>query len=239
MSAAPPRLIATAGLHGSASTWVFNVARALLIDALGEAQVVSLYAERAEELPLEQPGALAVLVKTHQGGASLDAKLEQAAVVLSIRDPRDAAISMAQRFGAPLARAAGWLAADCERMARLTDGRRLLLRYEDRFFDDPAAPGRVARALGLAPSPETLAEISARFTTGAVRDFARAMDDLQPGRVHRANGVTVDTVTQIHRTHIGDARTGKWRDLPPEEREGLTAFFHAFLDCFGYAACST
>ena len=34
----PPGLIATIGLHGSASTWVFNVVRELMIDALGESR---------------------------------------------------------------------------------------------------------------------------------------------------------------------------------------------------------
>jgi len=232
-----PGLIATIGLHGSASTWVFNVVRELLIAALGEDQVLALYADRLSELPAEtdRPGCL--LLKSHHGSAELDAWLATArpVVFLSLRDPRDAAISMAQRFRAPLGQAAHWLADDCARLLRLAGQGHPLLRYEDRFFDDAAAPERLARALGLNPAPAVSAAIFARYRTEAVRAFSAAFADLPPGRVVSAGRIVMDPVTQIHRTHIGDRRSGKWRDLPGPAQAELTRFFRPFLDRWGYS----
>jgi hypothetical protein len=49
--APPPRLVATIGLHASASTWVFSVVRELMIAALGDAQVLTLYADELGQVP--------------------------------------------------------------------------------------------------------------------------------------------------------------------------------------------
>jgi len=231
-----PGLIATIGLHGSASTWVFNVVRELLIAALGEDQVLALYADRLSELPAEtdRPGCL--LLKSHHGSAELDAWLATArpVVFLSLRDPRDAAISMAQRFRAPLGQAAHWLADDCARLLRLAGQGHPLLRYEDRFFDDRAVPEQLARTLGLTLEPAAIEAIFARYSTTAVRRFTQRLADLPPERLVVSGALMFDRVTQIHRVHIGDARTGKWRDLPGPAQAELTRFFRPFLERFGY-----
>ena len=230
----PPQLIATIGLHGSASTWVFNVVRELLIAALGESRVVAAYADKTGDLPLLAGRTL--VLKSHHGSPGLDAWLAtvRPTIFLSIRDPRDAAISMAQRFSAPLKQAAHWLADDCARMLRLAAQGHRLLRYEDRFFDDAAMPGRLAGALGLQPEPAVTAAIFARYATEAVRAFTEKFAELPPGRVVASGRIVMDPVTQIHRTHIGDARSGKWRDLPAPVQTELTQFFRPFLDRFAY-----
>ena len=129
------RVVATIGLHGSASTWVFNVVRELMIASFGQNQISAVYTEELGELPSLSQAGQHVLVKSHSGTPDLDAWLRavEAEIVLSIRDPRDAAISMSQRFNAPLERTAGWLARDCRRMMELGD-RHPLLRYEDQFL---------------------------------------------------------------------------------------------------------
>jgi hypothetical protein len=45
----------------------------------------------------------------------------------SVRDPRDAVISMAQRFKAPVATTVRWIARDCDRVMRLAPRARILL----------------------------------------------------------------------------------------------------------------
>ena len=230
----PPRLIATIGVHGSASTWVFNVVRELMIAALGEQRVVAVYADKVEDVP--DAAGRCLVIKSHHGSAGLDAWLAtaRATVFLSLRDPRDAAMSMAQRCNAPLNQTVRWIAEDCARMMRLAAQGHLLLRYEDRFFDDAAAPERLARALGLDPAPAVSTAIFARYRTEAVRAFSAAFADLPPGRVVSAGRIVMDPVTQIHRTHIGDGRSGKWRDLPGPAQAELTRFFRPFLDRWGY-----
>jgi hypothetical protein len=236
---AEPRVIVTVGLHGSASTWVFNVVRELLIASVGEGEVLALYADRASELPddVMQGRRRHVVVKSHHGSADLDDWLAAARsqIVMSIRDPRDACLSMAQRFRARIEDAARWLAKDCRRVLRLAAGNPPLLRYEDRFFDDPSAVGRLADTLGVSVSPADLAAIAARYRTEAVRSFAQRLAQLPRDRVTEfASSHLLDQVTQIHGVHIGDARSGKWRELPQPVRDQLTRFFGEFLDRFEY-----
>lgn len=227
-------VVATIGLHGSASTWVFNVVRELMIAGLGEGRVLAVYADKTEDLP--DFAGRALVLKSHHGSAGLDAWLAVArpVIFLSIRDPRDAALSMAQRFNAPLAQTVHWIAADCARMERLAAQGHLLLRYENRFFDDAAAPERLASVLGLHPAPAVSTAIFARYATEAVRAFSRTVADLPPGRVVAFGPTVMDSVTQIHRCHIGDGRSGKWRDLPEPARADLTRFFRPFLVRWGY-----
>jgi len=238
VTASPPcRPVATIGLHGSASTWVFNVVRELLITALGEGGMLAAYADRVEQVPAGEAGRQ-LLLKSHAGSAEFDDWLEASAslVFLSIRDPRDAAISMTQRFRAPLGHTAEWLAADCAHLLRLAGRGHLLLRYEDGFYANSEVPGRLAHALGLEVDPPVLAAIFGRYATEAVRTFANNLASLPPERLTSFSGTTMDILTQIHRTHIGDGRSGKWRDLPPPARAELTRRFRRFLDRFRYPA---
>jgi hypothetical protein len=46
----PPRLVLTLGLHGSASTWAYNVARELMAAAYGPDAVATYFANRLEDL---------------------------------------------------------------------------------------------------------------------------------------------------------------------------------------------
>ena len=100
-----PRNVLTIGLHGSASTWVFNAVRELLCCALGEDRVLAIYADEVHDIPdAATIGERHLVIKSHHGSAALDEWVERVrpTIVLSIRDPRDAAISMARRFGVPL-----------------------------------------------------------------------------------------------------------------------------------------
>ena len=233
---APP-LIATIGLHASASTWVFNVVRELMIAAAGEERVITLYADRLDQLPDETTRASRhVVIKSHHGSEELDAWLaaEQARLFLSIRDPRDACISMTQRFKAPLENTVAWIMNDCDRMMRLATLGHPLLRYEDRFFEDTFAVGRVAQSIGLNPPPEVIEAIFARYQTDQVQAFARKLEELPAERVTMVGAFKMDRVTQILAPHIGDGGSGKWYDLPARSQAELTRLFGPFLDRFGY-----
>lgn len=236
MTNGPPALVATIGLHGSASTWVFNVARELLAATVGAQQVQGVFAATPTDLP-ERP-ARHLVVKSHDGSDALEAWLrsERAVILLSLRDPRDAALSMAERFGTPLMEAAAGIAVDCARIERLAGEAAMVLRYEDRFFEAPAAVAAIASALGCPPDAARDADIFARYATEAVRQFIAGIRDLPPARRLEARWTTMDRETLIHRTHIGDARSGKWRDLPPPLQAALGACFGDVLKRLGYPA---
>jgi hypothetical protein len=200
---------------------VFNVVRELLIAAVGEASVTCLHAERLDQiLDAAAPTGRHLVIKSHAGSLDLDAWLAQHRVCrfISLRDPRDAAISMAQRFTAPLAHTARWLAEDCNRLLRLAPRDDTLLRYEDRFFENPATIEHLAYRLGLRPTADQVAALFARYRTDAVQSFAASLKDRPPDTVTLVNGIAMDPVTHILAPHIGDGRSGKWRDLPKPAR---------------------
>src|ERR1700722_3680832 len=236
-SARPPLMIAAIGLHSSASTWVFNVARELMIATLGEHRVIALFADRMDQLPDQSEFAgRHVVVKSHFGSTELEAWLTvfDAMMFLSIRDPRDACVSMSQRFQRPLSKAVEWLSKDCDRLSRLADRGRMLLRYEDRFFDDVVTVESMADAIGARLPGSVIETIFARYRTETVRAFTADFDALPPGRVIQVGAFRMDRVTQIHEPHIGNAASAKWRDLPSGIQSELTLRFAAFLDRFGY-----
>ena len=230
----PPRVVATIGMHGSASTWVFNVVRELMIAAMGEVQVVSLYADLREQLPDAEGRCL--VIKSHQGSADLDSWLAEAGarIFLSVRDPRDACVSMCQRFSSPLAHTAQWIGNDCNRLLRLFAQGYPMLRYEDRFFEEKDMVKRIAVSLGLQPPPAMIDVIFDRYSTEAVRTFAASFGQLPPERLTTVVRFPMDRVTQILSPHIGNTLSGKWRDLPTHVQDELTRVFRPFLDRFGY-----
>jgi hypothetical protein len=233
----PPRLAATIGLHGSASTAVFNIVRELMEAALGASNVLAVYSETAAPLLNGAAASRHVVLKSHHPGEDVDALLwlAKAKVILSIRDPRDAALSMAARFNAPVAQALEWISEDCRHLLRHAEAGHMLLRYEDRFFEDRALPARLAGYLGLEVDTATCAAIAGRYSTEAVRAFAASLAALPAGRVIDNGLNLVDTVTQIHSTHVRDARSGKWRDSYELVLwHSLTRPLEPFLTRFGY-----
>jgi len=225
-------------MHASASTWIFNVVREIIIAALGDDRVLAFYTDKIEEIPAQAARAgRHLVIKSHHGSAALDAWLqaEQARIFLSVRDPRDACISMSQRFKAPLEHSVRWIVNDCNRLLRLAPRGYPMLRYEDRFFDSPTAVGWVAQTLGLTVAPATIEAIFNRYRTESVRSFAQHLAELPAERLTTVASFMMDRVSQILAPHIGDTSSGKWRGLPAPLQAELTRLFGPFLDRFGYA----
>ena len=173
-----PSVVSTLGLHGSASTWVFNVVRELIIDTLGDERTLALAATGIDQIPDEaELAGRTLIIKSHHGTAELDNWLlgSRARTILSVRDPRDASISMMERFKVSLAFTALWVSNDCIRLLRWMSEEHVLLRYEDRFFDDPTTVAVLARVLGVQAGAATRDRIFTRYRTEAVRSFATVL----------------------------------------------------------------
>jgi hypothetical protein len=237
MQPAPYRVI-TLGIHGSASTWVFNVARELLVARFGADAVHPCHALRAEDLR-DAAGhpARHVVAKTHGWPAVAGfAKEWDARLLVSVRDPRDAVLSVMQRFGESFDRSVRGVAQDCRAALACAAAGFPVLRYEDRFFEKPAAVPAIAGYLGLTVTQGEAARIFADYSTDAVRRFAAGVAALPPARVDGQGGFRFDRLTQITNTHIGDGRVGKWRDqLDPQQQVAAAEFLGPFLAPFGYA----
>ncbi|WP_298353394.1 hypothetical protein [Rhodoblastus sp.] len=119
-------------------------------------------------------------------------------------------------------------------MMRLVEAPHLLLRYEDRFFDDPTSVERIAEWLGLNPQLSLVGAIFGRYETGAVRAFAARIAQLPADRIVMVGKSRMDPITQIHEPRIRDGRSGKWRELPAPARQEMTRIYRPFLECFGY-----
>lgn len=226
-------------MHGSASTWIFNAAREMLNAVAGETAVLPCFADKMAHLPPEAARAGKTLViKSHEGSAALDEWLhaQGALLLLSVRDPRDATLSLMQRFGMGLQPAAHAIMRDGLRLQHRAAGGAPLWRYEDGFFKRPDTLDEIAARLGL-PLPATLrTEIFTRYGTEAVREFARHVASLPPERITMVGPFAMDRVTQILTPHVGDGASGKWRALPPPLPAQLSGFFAPLLSPFGYAA---
>ena len=235
-----PRLIVTAGLHGSASTAVFNIVRELMAQTVGAENLVAVFSEDLSHFP--EPLAVEhrhVVLKSHSGSPAWHwlVALTSAPVILTIRDPRDAVVSMIERFAMPPDQAVRTLAADCRLVVRCVAAGHMPLRYEDRFYDDETLPAQLASRLGLNIEDAFSRALGRRYGTEGVRAIARSVGERRPGRMAGNGSTQYDTVTQIHAAHIGDGLSGKWRDrLPAGDGAALTRFFGPFLARFGYEA---
>ncbi len=235
-----PRLIMTIGLYGSASTWVFNVARELMVARHGTARVRALYSDTVAKVVEDRQVLGRYLVwKMHYGEPQWDvfAQLADPTIVLSVRDPRDAALSMVNRFNTALELAVHAVGRCCNRVLQCAAGGFPVLRYEDGFFRDPDCIRKLAGHLGVAADDATVSAIFARYTTEAVRSFAEGVERLPTEQVKGDPAVDLyDDVTQIHRGHIGDTSVAKWRhQLTADQQQAITTHFAPFLQRFGYA----
>ena len=235
----PPRIVCTIGMHGSASTWLFNAAREILNASLGEAAVLPFFADKMVHFPdVSELSGKTLVIKSHEGSPEFEDWLDanHALRLLSIRDPRDATISQMQRFRAGLQAAANGIARDGIRLQRLAARGIRVWRYEDGFFENEATLDELAALLSCPLSTALRAEIFARYETEAVRDFAANLASLPPERLTMVGPFAMDKVTQILTPHIGDGASGKHRALPPDLQPQLTKFFGSLLMQFGYPA---
>ena len=233
-----PRLTVTLGMHGSASTWVFNVVRELLASELGTGRVASGYAEDARQL-LDGNGLEGknIVLKCHRIGRSLSMILwlSRAPMFISIRDPRDAMLSMMQRFHLSFEEAISMLEKDIKHIVDYADSGHPIFRYEDRFTEDHSSIKSIAQTLGIPTKEERFRDIFSKYSARSVMEFGAHLADLPEDRLVRTPHDVFDKITHIHAAHIGDRRVGKWRDLlGREERETANRRFNFFLRHFGY-----
>ena len=99
-----------------------------------------------------------------------------------------------------------------------------ILRYEDRFFDQPQTVALIGRWLWQTLSPSAIETISDRYSTETVRDLAAQVPTRPPDRMRAVAGRHIDRLTQLHSAHIGsahigDTMSGKWSGCPHRCRQ--------------------
>jgi hypothetical protein len=209
-----PRLVLSAGIPRSGSTWLYNAVR-LLLSAGGHE---GLEAAWIEDYDPESPAALH-LVKLHEPAPAL---LEKSSLVLtSRRDLRDIACSV---------RRMDWAKSDEDLLAFLEGvvAQHLYWAaaaahetvYEAMVADRLAEMARIAKALGLSPDQQVLGEV------------AQHIDRLEhdPG-----SGDTYDKLSLLHHAHRGGGGVSAYpKELSADLARRIEDQFGDWLSAQGY-----
>lgn len=232
------RIVLCAGLQSSGSTWLYNVAAAILRRADG-ASAAQFYAEDIADFPALGDEIGRCAVKTHLPSPALQerARADRSPVLLSVREPRDAVASLMARFDQPFdgaARAVGDCAPYLVALEKAMPA--MILRYEDRFYDRSETVDSVAGFLGVTLAPGAARDIHASLTPEKVGEalveleqrgvFAPSLDPQQ-----------FDPVTHWHPRHVGDLKIGKHGEwLSPAQQASVLEATRLYCENFGYPA---
>jgi hypothetical protein len=114
------------------------------------------------------------------------------------------------------------------------------LRFEDRFYDDPATIGRIAATFPGILSVADTARIFADSRRDAVEAFIERLDKLPTAKSHldEATGHydTFDEHTGWHKHHAGrKGEIGRWRrELSPTQVAAVERILRPWMERFGY-----
>jgi hypothetical protein len=242
-----------AGAKSSASTWLFNVVAEVLRerDSADEASyfhnydtprragenVKQFYADTTEAFPRFDAFADYLVIQTQRPSQSLCsfAIRTEIPVVMTIREPRDAIVSLMKRFAYSFESAFKAVAAGNEQMLRLhQSGAPFVLRYEDRFYDREETVGAVARFLGVDLSPAIQRHI---FNSLTREEVSKKIETLRTKGVFGSfiRPVRYAPETRWQLGHIGDITIGQFAEvLTRAQQQRVGAASAGYCSEFGY-----
>lgn len=185
------KIIVSAGMPRSASTWLFNATRLLILKdpALAKNLCWGLPSD-LDTLPDDKTR----LVKTHGYDADLHKRSDY--ILYSYRDVRDAIASSVRKFGASpsIAMADTYI----ESFHLWTESANYTMRYESMLADKTGIIRSIASALAL--DPDNAAAVAAEI------------DSLSYDTAGDKNGI-YNTENFLHQGHITDGRHGSWKGV--------------------------
>ncbi|HUB43745.1 MAG TPA: hypothetical protein VMB73_02060 [Acetobacteraceae bacterium] len=232
------------GMYASASTWTYNVVKHVAATLLPDKPVLSRFVADALPTP-EEAAANTVVVKTHAATAYEELARRATAIIVTIRDPRDAIASLLTHNKPPFEIALNVTEATAGMCGHfMSDPRALALKFEDRFFDRPATVARIAARFPDALPDADAARIFAALRRDAVDSFIANLETL-PSATTEFDEVTghwdtYDPLTGWHKHHAGrTAEIGRWRrELTAEQVVAIEQRLGPWMMRFGYAPAS-
>ncbi|WP_162488246.1 hypothetical protein [Azospirillum lipoferum] len=231
------RIVLVCGMFSSASTWTFNVVVDLLRLTTPCHVAFAAILNGETRLPTP-PNGTALVLKTHGWGdpaAFLDRHPDIRCLV-TIRDPRDAVVSLMQRFDYGFDHALSYAAQGAGGIVGAAcQPESLLLRYENGFMDQAMTIGLIAAHLSLQPSAAEMEALFQRLRPDAVQ--ATIVEAELKNRFPKGlpPGETADPATQWHPGHIGDRLIGKYaRFLDQTRQTAVVARMAPYMAHFGY-----
>jgi hypothetical protein len=116
----------------------------------------------------------------------------------------------------------------------------LLLRFSDRFFDDPATIERLAATFGGTLSEPDRDSIFAETRREEIEHFIANMEALPTATTYfnelSGHDDTVDEITGWHKHHAGrKGEDGRWRrELSPSQVTAIELRLWKWMEKFGY-----
>jgi hypothetical protein len=227
------------GMYSSASTWMFNVVQQIARSAAATKQVMPAFV--GNTIPDCDEDQQTLVIKTHATEYEQALGQRAQAIIITIRDPRDAVASLMVHNKAPFdvaLRATEASAWTCARVAKLEKSS--VLRFEDRFFDDPATVERIADLFPGQLTHDDSKRIFAQFSRDQVEKFIATLEAL-PTTVSEFNDVTghwdiADAATGWHKHHAGrSAEVGRWHhDLSDLQARIVQHRMRPWMERFGY-----
>jgi hypothetical protein len=218
-------IILCLGLPSSASTWAFNVARALA--STKDPDMVGVYAETTESFQQKVPaGTVGVLLKAHVIDEALFRTIEatDSPTIITWRDPRDAAVSIAQRSGQNVADPILYIGRSAACILTLMQTKRknmLVLNYATDYMNRIDTILDIAKCLQIKPPPALVEKLYKSLKTDTLRKSLTSWSKtLEPDSTFNTH---VDMNTHWHKNHIGDGKSDKWKDISEEETDLLDA----------------
>jgi hypothetical protein len=229
------------GMFSSASTWTFNVVQRIAAALSPDQPPRSLFLDVDHPLPADGDGAGTLIIKTHATKAARELGRQAAGIIITIRDPRDAVVSLMTSNKLPFdvaLRMTEVSAMTCVPFAR--HPRSVLFRFEDRFFEDSATVTRIAALFpGTLPASETK-RVFAGLRREAVDAFIAGMDK-KPTTQTAFNKLTgqqdvFNVATGWHRHHAGrTGEVGRWhRDLSDPQIRAIEQLMRPWMERVGY-----
>ena len=230
------------GMFASGSTWLYNVALAVANDIEPRHEVAGRFVfGAADTVGLDTPG-IRHIVKAHQARHGVRQIAEAAdAILVTLRDPRDAVVSLMQHQGFSFQRALLNVRHAAEACLRLgANPRAVTLHYELGFIDDPGTIDGVARLMGGTISRARRDEIFRSTRRPAIEAFIAGLER-QPTTIVDRDGDVYDLASHWHRHHAGrSGEIGRWRRmLYPAQVDGIETALRGWMQCFGYRLAYT
>jgi hypothetical protein len=226
------------GMYSSGSTWAYNATRAAAA-ACGVA-ADGVYADNYRDLAsgLRRAGPVRI-VKTHAlEPRATDILARQAQkIVLTIRDPRDAAVSIMQHMRLGFSQTLDMVEQSAIYAGQFAaDPRALLLRYESGFIEHPATFDALAALFGGTLVPAQRAALFRESRRDVIEAKIAHLEDLPTTITDTRSGDVVDTDTQWHRHHANrTGEVGRWRTMLPEAAvAAVEARLGRWMGAFGY-----
>ena len=231
------------GMYSSASTWTFNVVQKIVGVLAPTRPVVPVFA--SDEIPPCDEGSATLVVKSHATKVDRAFGRRAEAMVISIRDPRDAIASLMRHNKTPFDLALRVTEASAATCARFVSRRRsILLRFEDRFFDDPATVDRIAALFPQELPRSDSQRIFEELRRDSVDEFIANLDTLATAETTfdamTGQWDTYDPATGWHKHHAGRvAAIGRWRsDLSEAQAVTIQRHMQPWMERFGYLAAT-